>query len=193
MDGAENGISVQIRVIYRILFLHFLKEGVFPVTLKYYNAAGCTEEITKNVSTYPLDYCNFSSSFTILKDTVQKGKVYFTGTTTPQFDNLKYKWSFGDGSLPDTSKNPVHMYNTGKFNVCLEITREEQCLISYCDTVSIEPSGQNFQLYPNPVSDEIKIVIDAPSPGQYVINIISAQGGEYPEPVVLMLWQALTL
>ena len=69
------------------------------------------------------------------------------------------------------------MYNTGKFNVCLEITREEQCLISYCDTVSIEPSGQNFQLYPNPVSDEIKIVIDAPSPGQYVINIISAQGG----------------
>ena len=82
----------------------FPEEGVFPVTLKYYNAAGCTEEITKNVSTYPLDYCNFSSSFTILKDTVQKGKVYFTGTTTPQFDNLKYKWSFEMAHCPILQK-----------------------------------------------------------------------------------------
>lgn len=70
----------------------------------------------------------------------QNGTVTFTNTSSTNFGNVQYIWSFGDGSS-DTTTNPVHVYNgSGPYSCCLTMIAGN-CNSYFCDTIYFGQGG----------------------------------------------------
>ncbi len=107
----------------------------------------------------------------------------FTNQSTG--NNLYYLWYFGDGNF-SILENPVHLYqNPGIYVVCLAITDSAtMCMDTYCDTLHVVSSGIDplgasigeLVLYPNPVSDQLKIDFSVADPGQVAMQVTDISG-----------------
>lgn len=120
--------------------------------------------------------------------------------------NLNFNWSFGDGTS-DTQPYPTHLYsNTGSYNLCLTVADANGCSDTYCDTLSVDSLGnvfratqgftinivspaqltgineiagsRSFNVYPNPVSNELNIVISSSRIAAKAYRILSIDGAE---------------
>ncbi len=113
--------------------------GTYTVCLRVKkNNAGsapCVREICKTIVIPPV--CNFQPSFSWRLDSLNHRKVYFTNLTAPPTAAATATWFFGDGTSA-TSWNAVHEYaQPGRYNVCLRIELNPNCVRYTCDSVYI--------------------------------------------------------
>ncbi len=61
-------------------------------------------------------------------------------TNTSVGNNVNISWNFGDGSAPDISNTPSHLYaSAGSYNVTLTVTNNKGCTDVYTKTVVVKP------------------------------------------------------
>ena len=101
------------------------------------NAAGNT--CTALVVVYVAQPISCFAQFAFKVDSLNNKNVAFYNFSKGA--NLKYNWSFGDGSS-DTTFAPIHNYaNAGDYNVCLTIYGDNSCKQQVCNTVHVGVSG----------------------------------------------------
>ena len=119
----------------------YSQPGVYGVHLKTTTANGCTAEYHDSIFVQSaenckanFEYCNYS--LPAVFDSVDVIQPYIIGfNNLSKGRNLKYKWSFGDGTTSN-DKNPVHVYSKrGVYNVCLKVYNglctDTQCMKVY--------------------------------------------------------------
>ncbi len=81
-------------------------------------------------------------------------------------DEVRIRWSFGDGTMDSTTNSPTHVFeNPGTYEVCYEISDPITGLSDkYCQMVSVGTlvpslSDVNFTIYPNPFKEEFQIIL----------------------------------
>jgi PKD repeat protein len=119
-----------------------------PTQLGTYTAVvsnlACIDSVSYTVSSLPSS-CH--AQFTLVADTITAhnwyalNQSYGTGT-------INYSWNWGDGSAPDSSPTPSHIYTTpGYYPICLTITDSTLCSSSYCDSSTyISKSNANTMI-----------------------------------------------
>jgi len=117
--------------------------GNYSVKLLATNPFGCSDSITKTVTTYPRPKANFKINY---HTTCKNGHQFvFNNTSTTDTGNLFYNWKFTN---TDTSilKNPTFAYKaSGRFTVKLIAKTYYNCRDTILDTVYVNP---------NPVSNK---------------------------------------
>lgn len=110
----------------------FAEASQYGVTLIATSSFGCVDSITKIVSAFPLPKADFTSSPTC------EGKVMsFTDAST---DAKNYTWTWGDNSLPSSSKNPTKFFaKAGTYTVKLRIESANGCVDSITKNVTVSP------------------------------------------------------
>lgn len=104
----------------------YMANGVYMVRLEVQTQYGCSNVITKSVYVNPKPQPFFSAQN---KMGCPSLCVPFTNSSTIATGNIvTTQWQFGDGSLPDYSKNPTHCYNTGNYNVTLKLVSDSGCI-----------------------------------------------------------------
>lgn len=129
--------------------------------------------------------------------------ILFTDSLQVLFKNLsstdakEFKWSFGDGTT-STEFAPSHTYRQkGIYEVTLTITTADGCTNTFRSTLNLGTQNftgnpeykaasttgtketqalRNVKLYPNPVKDELTVEFNAPSAGNYLLQIFSLEG-----------------
>jgi len=98
-----------------------------------------------------------------------------------------YLWSFGDGSYDSTSMSPTHIYySEGNYFACLTISDPITGASSnYCDTVRVSlltdvklshRKSDLFEVYPNPVKDNLTVVYTLENENNVRISLFSVNG-----------------
>lgn len=123
-------------------------------------ASGCWARDTITIEIEDQPVIRFAESRIIVDDTC---RIQFTNGSTGE--NIVYSWDFGDGSNLVTTRDAIHYYLPGSYQVCLTI-------INACDTLTqcipvsacaISPGVEkpslaaHISLSPNPVNDRIFI------------------------------------
>jgi PKD repeat protein len=146
------------------------------------NTGASTQQI--NLEEITLDAC-----FDYTIDSAIAFKVHFDGgcTAPPVIGNIEnYQWSFGDGAQGSDS-SITHTYNeTGEYTVKLKITANHPLVIdSTSQTVQITGVSNTipgaapnnpFELFPNPASGWIQIVLDNNPTGKVTLNLFTLDG-----------------
>jgi PKD repeat protein len=142
--------------------------GVYHVVLVVENLCGDIDStsITVRVCSSPVSIW----SYIVISHTSQGMTVQFDGSSSVSASN--YYWDFGDGNSMSGATSPIHTYTvTGvNYNVCLTV--ENSCLDSnaLCSTLNtvglISPDKfiDQFDIYPNPASNELIIETQSFSP-----------------------------
>lgn len=111
--------------------------------------------VYNNLSTWNVGDFDTTASFT--SNLISNLQFQFTNTST---NGTSYLWDFGDGTT-STDVNPIHTYSTiENFNVVLTTTN---CGVSkqaneFINLLSLDEFENNsFTIYPNPVTDFLKI------------------------------------
>ena len=122
---------------------NYTANGAYLCKLEVQSQYGCVNIKSKSVYVNPKPIAKFSAP----------NKVGCPSFCTP-FTNLSIittgnivtnQWLFGDNSLPDYSKDAMHCYNTGNYNVTLKVVSDSGCISS-----RTEP---NFvTVYPKPIA-----------------------------------------
>jgi PKD repeat protein len=112
-------------------------------------------------------------------------KISFTNESFPELKLNSFLWNFGDASA-STSINPEHIYAVdGAYSVtliisnpyCVNDTSQQNITLN---SNSIETQNyifdQNFELYPNPVSDFLTIKNKSQQSNNYTIKILDLTG-----------------
>jgi hypothetical protein len=151
------------------------------VRLKASRNGNCISEFSMSIVISPADICNLNILYSSSIDTLTPNKVHFFSNASPALPDLEWYWDFGDGSSSDI-EDPVHEYSvTGDYEVCLTVKKNNLCIRSVCDTVSITNIAGRSMItaYPNPVTTNelnVRITTDQPDTYQaYVINQFGAQ------------------
>jgi gliding motility-associated-like protein len=100
--------------------------GVFNVKLKATNGVGCEDSAKTQVKIYPGFNADFSVSGSCIINPYN-----FTDLTTAKYGYVNsWQWYFGDnGTLNDTTKNPVYTYqDTGQKTITLIATSSKGCI-----------------------------------------------------------------
>ncbi len=106
--------------------LTYATNGTYMVRLEVQSQYGCTNIMTKSVYVNPKPKPLFAGQNKIGCPSLC---VPFTNSSTIATGNIvTTQWQFGDGSLPDYSKNPTHCYNTGNYNVTLKLVSDSGCI-----------------------------------------------------------------
>jgi len=156
--------------------------GTFDVNLKVYNN-DCNDELlienyimVEQISELPT--ANFKADKT---EIFQNETINFINLSENATD---WEWYF-EGGMPEmsTEQNPVVLYiNSGIFNVHLtatnnygndEILKEKYIVVKELDIKEMD--GVTVKIYPNPVSYESTIIIDADTP-LYKIDLFNLVG-----------------
>ncbi len=114
--------------------------NTFNVTLISTNSAGCSDTITKQITTVPVPKANFSANNTCLQTATQ-----FTDLSTLAAGTITtWKWDFGDGGS-STQQNPSYVYALpGTYTVQLVAGSNTACN----DTIK-----KQVVVYPKPDAD----------------------------------------
>jgi gliding motility-associated-like protein len=123
--------------------VHVYKEaGIIPTTLEVWDKNNCSDKTTLNVYYRPLP------SLVVVKpnDTVScpPARITFNNLSSPIDTSYKVIWDFGDG-VKSNVLNPVHTYfDSGYFNVTLQITTPLGCYTerTFTKLVEIQPPPQ---------------------------------------------------
>lgn len=87
------------------------------------------------------------------------GTYDFTGAPVA----TTYAWDFGDGNT-SSIQTPSNTYSgTGSFTACLNVTYSNGCQNQNCSTVTItgiEENSLSFELYPNPVQNNLNLIFE---------------------------------
>ncbi len=147
--------------------------------------------------------CHASSQFSIFADPLNPG-TYNSYNLSTGIGALSYLWDFGDG-ITSTQQYPSHQYAVpGQYPICLTVTATNNtltCSNTYCDSSSVHriASGfimsqfnvipqqittnvkQNndtfaFNVYPNPMNDELVIEIKNKESGLVYYELRDALG-----------------
>ncbi len=113
-------------------------------------------------------------------------------------DATTFKWNFGD-STTSAEARPLHTYRTqGIYEVTLTITTANGCTSTFRSTINLNTQNftgnpayrtatvttnadeveaiRNFKLYPNPAKEELTLEFNAPTSGNYQVQIFSLEG-----------------
>lgn len=135
------------------------------VTVIVFSQNGCSDTITKPVSTFYLPDVNFNTPAPCLNG----GTQYFDSSSVTGGSVDSWEWSFGDGNS-STEENPLHQYgDAGDYNVQLVVTSDEGCVDSLSQLVTI---------YPGPIA-----AFSANPPTAYVfenINFTDESQSDFP-------------
>jgi gliding motility-associated-like protein len=122
----------------------FSTEGVYPCTLTVTTDHGCVDEITNNVTVYPLPLAQFTASAvceevsTVFTDQSSVSSINSSNTIS------SWNYQFGDGQV-SSSQNTSHEYDVeGIYNAIFTVTTNRGCQ----DTVHA-----SVTVYPLPVAD----------------------------------------
>ncbi len=150
--------------------------------------------------------CNIAASFTItqinpITQTFVPSYAYIVDNSIGT--DLTYSWDFGDGTS-GAGSNISHSYaGNGPYALCLTIADTAGCVDTFCDTLSVNPSGVlnkmapgffiqigdgslgtselegklDISIYPNPAKDQLTISMETIEVGnvQYQLTDISGR------------------
>lgn len=127
-------------------------EGPYLVT-QYLESGFCTDTFSGVVD---LDFCPIAAfDFTAF----QNGYIFLEDN---QYET-SYYWDFGDGTIQQGVRNPLHVYTSeGEYEV-LMIASDANCSDTARETIKVLITGisdhtvSEFQIYPNPVEDRLTI------------------------------------
>ena len=116
--------------------LHLYQQpGTYKVCLRIEYFAGCVKEVCKEVTLLPYESCEPLSRFTIHQTSSSINTFYFKADTIST--NIKYTWSFGDGTGA-LGANATHKYDRpGTYKICLTVYRADNCAFTTCKEVVI--------------------------------------------------------
>ena len=152
------------------------KAGVYNVCLKVTSLNGCSSSYCDTVTIVKKDSCVAKANFSHYSSSASSASVKFEALY--QSNTAQYSWSFGD-STAGVGRIAYHNYaKAGKYNVCLTI-KDGQCLVSYCETITIEKSadGNRIAVSPNPAVNTVSIDVNLDRPGQLSIRFMDGSGG----------------
>lgn len=97
--------------------------GVYDLTLKLVNRAGCAAELSNQIQVYPQPNASFEA-----KDVCQSTPMVFTNlSTVAEGSVVQSWWDFGD-QVTSEVMNPVHQYaSAGEYAVYLQIKSDKGC------------------------------------------------------------------
>ncbi|MBN2215498.1 MAG: PKD domain-containing protein [Bacteroidales bacterium] len=172
-DFGDGTVSAEQNPFHRYKF-----SGTYNVCLTITCAGWCYDDICKTITvgdTVPGPCrADFTVSFDDLVCPTCIGCYCVRFVDQSSLNTVEWLWSFGDG---DTSavENPFHIYwwspGDPLLNVCLRIKTSDHCtdsicklydpqsgsLVSLSDDISL--SAEELTLFPNPVNDEIHILL----------------------------------
>ncbi len=107
--------------------------GSYVVTVT--DTAGCSGNISFNISTNPAPVPNFSFS-----PTCQGNTMFFTNASSISSGVITgWLWNFGDGTT-SLNQNPSHLYAaSGNYNVTLTVTSASGCSSTITNPVTVNP------------------------------------------------------
>jgi choice-of-anchor B domain-containing protein len=129
---------------------------------------------------------------------MEENKVSFTNESLL---SDSYVWDFGDGSDLEDKESPVHEYSNEVLDYTVSLTaygdcgsnvKEEQIQILVTD-VSDELISENFVLYPNPTSTEIKINAEFSNNQEWNYKITSINGKRIKKGIVSTMKNSIDL
>ncbi len=105
------------------------------VTVIVFSQNGCSDTLTKEVSTFYLPDVDFLTPAPCLNG----GTQYYDSSEVIGGSVASWEWNFGDGNS-STEENPLHQYdNAGDYDVQLIVTSAEGCVDSLTTNVTIYP------------------------------------------------------
>jgi len=157
--GDDTTITMSGRYVKRRVGV--ASDTTITVTLKTISACGDTVTISKNVS---VTCGNVQAGFSY----TDQGNLTVTFVNSSQ-DAASYIWDFGDGNT-STAVHPSHTYaDTGTYKVCL--IAQGYCAgkaDTICQNVTVTnvtstqiPSENIVSIYPNPVNEAAKLIIES--------------------------------
>lgn len=176
----------------------YAEPGVYVVTLTVTTASGCSSSISVILTTAENilyeDECRALFLPFINPDSSQ---VFFLNLSSA--DAVSVSWDFGDGNTSNEFI-PSHVYAAGGvYTVTLTITTEDGCESTYSAIINLESNdftaSPSFRivsnteeqeklavnttldrLMPNPVRDELNLIVTAGERADYQIQVFSLQG-----------------
>jgi len=158
----------------------FATSGSYTVKLAAYSDGGCadTAKVSVKVDALPV--------VAPWKASINTYTVTFSLTDTSQ---KSYVWHFGTGDS-STSKKPIYTYPSVKqtYHVSVTVTNTAGCSATYTDTLSVNGTGIEQGLGPNPVSvfpnpfegtTNISYSLNAKS--RVTLSVFDAQGKQVAE------------
>jgi len=122
--------------------------GTYDVTLITTTDNGCTEQITKPVTVFPLPVVIFNSNLTVGCEPLRVS--FFDQSTILPTDILaQWDWAFGDGNT-STQQNPVNVYTQeGVYDVTLTVTSGNGCstTLNTADMITVWPKPNAGFIY----------------------------------------------
>lgn len=105
--------------------------------------------------------------------------------TNQSVNAVDYLWNFGDGQT-STQASPAHTYSAeGIYKISLTAGNDNGCAKTLDTTINLYPTAIGFQkirnalnIYPNPVTYNLNIVMDDLEEGEYRLKIINQLGQE---------------
>ncbi len=113
----------------------YAKDTNYNVTLTVTNVAGCTEQVTRNITIFSKPKPIFT-----FNNVCDKNVVFFKNNSTCKQPINYWKWHNGDGSFANTW-NDSQLYNAvGTYNVKLVLKSVHNCADSITKSVVIHPN-----------------------------------------------------
>lgn len=120
------------------------------ITFIAYSKNGCSDTITKTVSTFNIPNVDFN----IPAPCLNGGSQFFDDSYVDGGAIESWNWSFGD-SGSSNEENPIHNYDdTSNYEVQLIVTSNQGCIDSLTKTITIYP-GPNADFTATPLSAHV--------------------------------------
>ena len=145
----------------------------FTITLIATTTQGCTSTfVAPNlISVFPQPHADFTWNPTI--GTTSNPIITLTNTTTPPTTSFAYNWDFGDGSIHDTTINPLHLYSTPTtYDVVMIVSGSQGCSDTARHSILIVNDSLTFPniITPNGDGFNDNFVIKGLQDGAYPVN-----------------------
>lgn len=139
--------------------LTYTSNGIYLVKLEVQTQYGCSNVKSKAIYVNPKPQAVFTAQNKIGCPSLC---VNFNNNSTIATGNIvTNQWQFGDGSLPNYTKNPTHCYNTGNYNVTLKLVSDSGCIttLTQPNFVIVHPLPiASFKVEPEEVDENEPII-----------------------------------
>ncbi len=161
--------------------LTYTANGTYLVKLEIQTQYGCTNVFSKSVYVNPKPQAVFTAQNKIGCPTLC---VKFTNNSSIATGSIvTTQWQFGDGSLPDYTKNPTHCYGTGNYNITLKLVSDSGCIttLNQPNYVVVYPKPiAAFKVEPEEVDEnEPNISVSTNATGASITNYYINDGSSF--------------